>query len=158
MSRTAIPIASALCVLIAGLRRLSAWPHSERHPDAPKGTVIRYTSSDPTDRAIAGSSPGGIAAFTAARNRPDAFHASCASLAASQTCAAAMYTLRSSARPSLTKPGACSFRTEGTISTFALEAGTSPTRMWPRRSNTPVTIRPFCHLDALKTAGSAVVS
>jgi gluconolactonase len=31
-------------------------------------------SSDPNDRAIAGSSSGGIAAFTAARNRPDAFH------------------------------------------------------------------------------------
>lgn len=31
-------------------------------------------SSDPNDRAIAGSSSGGIAAFTAAWNRPDAFH------------------------------------------------------------------------------------
>jgi len=31
-------------------------------------------SSDPNDRAIAGSSSGGIAAFTAAWERPDAFH------------------------------------------------------------------------------------
>ncbi len=31
-------------------------------------------STDPNDRAIAGSSSGGIAAFTAAWNRPDAFH------------------------------------------------------------------------------------
>ncbi len=31
-------------------------------------------SNDPDDRAIAGSSSGGIAAFTAAWNRPDAFH------------------------------------------------------------------------------------
>ncbi len=31
-------------------------------------------SSDPNDRAIAGASSGGIAAFTAAWNRPDAFH------------------------------------------------------------------------------------
>jgi len=31
-------------------------------------------SSDPNDRAISGSSSGGIAAFTAAWNRPDAFH------------------------------------------------------------------------------------
>lgn len=31
-------------------------------------------SGDPNDRAIAGSSSGGIAAFTAAWNRPDAFH------------------------------------------------------------------------------------
>ena len=35
----------------------------------------RYNlSGDPNDRAIAGSSSGGIAAFTAAWNRPDAFH------------------------------------------------------------------------------------
>ena len=31
-------------------------------------------SADPNDRAIAGSSSGGIAAFTAAWNRPDSFH------------------------------------------------------------------------------------
>ncbi|HYI94125.1 MAG TPA: SMP-30/gluconolactonase/LRE family protein [Bryobacteraceae bacterium] len=31
-------------------------------------------SSDPNDRGLAGSSSGGIAAFTAAWNRPDAFH------------------------------------------------------------------------------------
>ena len=35
----------------------------------------RYNlSSDPNDRGLAGSSSGGIAAFTAAWNRPDAFH------------------------------------------------------------------------------------
>jgi Enterochelin esterase and related enzymes len=40
----------------------------------PEVAKLYNLSSDPNDRAIAGSSSGGIAAFTAAWERPDAFH------------------------------------------------------------------------------------
>jgi hypothetical protein len=69
-----------LFVLSASAQEYSLGPDSQRQPGVLKGAVEEIIpelakkfnlSNDPDDRAIAGSSSGGIAAFTAARERPD---------------------------------------------------------------------------------------
>jgi enterochelin esterase-like enzyme len=83
-------------------------------------------TQDPAGRCIAGSSSGGICAWTVCWERPDA-------LAASRTSAAATNTPSSSA-PQRRSPSASSNRTARTTSSTSLARGPRPTRPWPRRS------------------------
>lgn len=79
-------------------------------------------SNNPDDRCLAGASSGGICAFNAAWERPDAFRRVISASARLYRCAVRMRFPDSSARPKTNHSGSFC-RTEAAIRTFTLEAG-----------------------------------
>ena len=97
-------------------------------PEAAKSYNL---SDDPNDRAIAGSSSGGICAFTVAWNGPDQFRRVLSFIGSYTNLRGGQIYPRSSARRNQS-PCGCSSRTGRTILTCMPGVGGSPTRIWRR--------------------------